>query len=105
MPDTHVTQKDCDRRHWLSTGMITLLISLMGLLMIIVGWSGCASVAARSEVVEAQAAVAETQKSVDVHASVAKERNKAISASLERIEATQVRMDDRQNAFYKRNGG
>ena len=45
------------------------------------------------------------QQKVEVHAAAAEERTKAIGESLERIEATQLRMDERLDAFYKRNGG
>ena len=103
MPD-HVATADCERRHKMLTGWNTTILGFMSLLMVIV-WSGwCASQTAQSEAIKAQMAASESQQSVDVHAATAEERHSAVTESLARIEATQTRMDDRLDRFFRRNG-
>ncbi len=87
MPD-YVGKPDCRRRH---NRIWQIALSLSGAIALVMMW-----------------AVAESndaQRKVEVHSAAAVERAKAIGESLDRIEATQIRMDHRLDAIYKQNGG
>lgn len=87
MPD-YVSKVDCRRRH---NRIWQVCFSLIGVFTLAASWAVVAGYGA--------------QHKVDVHSAAALERNEAISDSLERIEATQIRMDNRLDAIYKQNGG
>ena len=87
MPD-NVAKIDCRRRH---NRIWQVALSLSGVIALAMTWAVAGSNNA--------------QREVEVHSAAAVERAKAIGESLDRIEATQIRMGSRLDAIYKQNGG
>lgn len=88
MPDDYVTETTCQDRHKRTWRILSLILTIIGVFVVGVGWSVGVGYEAINQASEAQTAV-------EVHAAAAAERNEAISESLNRIEATQIRMDQR----------
>ena len=87
MPD-YVAKADCRRRH---NHIWQVTLSLSGAIALTLTWA----------ITESN----DAQRKVEVHGAAALERDKSITESLGRIEATQIRMDGRLDAIYKQNGG
>ena len=92
-----VRQEDCDRRHKFLGWLITTIIAFMGLVILNAGLSYSTSATAVER-------VAETQRALGEHVAADEEGDKAIQETLHRIEAAQVRLGERLNKYFERDG-